>query len=231
VAAMSNEPNTPPLRAQDVGVWIFDLDNTLYPPTSDLFPRVAERMTAFIMREYGLDEDGSHKLRRDLFLKYGTTLRGLMLERDLDPKQFLDDVHNIDLSDVDPNPRLNDLITALPGRKLIFTNGSVGHASRIMAKLGIDHHFETVFDIVASDYIPKPDPGPYQVLIQQHGIDPTHAVMIEDMAKNLVPAHAMGMTTVWLRNHRDWAIDGSTGDHIHHSIDHLEDWLETVVNG
>jgi len=213
----------------EVEVWIFDLDNTLYPAHCDLFSQVSQRMGEYISDYLGIAFTDARALQKDFFVRHGTTLRGLMVEHEMDPGPFLDYVHDIDLSPIPVDGRLDRALTALPGRKVIFTNGSVMHAERITGHLGIDRHFEAVFDIVASDYLPKPHPDPYRKLIQSHAIQPTAAVMVEDMAKNLAPAAEMGMTTVWVPGHSEWSHDGSEGDHIDHVAEDLVAWLCELV--
>jgi putative hydrolase of the HAD superfamily len=213
-----------------VETWIFDLDNTLYPAASDLFPQVSARMTRWIMDRFRIDEAAAVAKRAAYYQKYGTTLRGLMLHDDVEPDDFLGYVHDIDLSSLDPDPRLGAAIEKLPGRRLVYTNGSRTHATRILAKLGIDRHFVEIFDIIAADYVPKPDPRPYLTLVERFGIDPTRACMVEDLAVNLEPAKAMGMTTVWLEGAA--GPDGARprGPFVDITITHLTDWLETVVD-
>jgi len=221
--------SVPKLDVRSVQCWIFDLDNTLYPAASNLFSRVSRRMTTFIQDVFSLSELEARALQKRLFNEYGTTMRGLMIERDVDPEIFLHFVHDIDVSDMDPDPRLGGLIARLPGRKIIFTNGSATHAERITGQLGITEHFEDIFDIVAGNFVPKPDPRPYHEMVQRFQIDPNKAVMIEDMAKNLRPAADLGMTTVWLRHHMKWSVDGAEDGHVHHRILDLSDWLELIV--
>jgi putative hydrolase of the HAD superfamily len=215
---------------KNVETWIFDLDNTLYPADSDLFPQVSQRMTRWIMDRFDIDEATAVEKRGAYYKKYGTTLRGLMLHDDVNPDDFLGYVHDIDLTSLGPNPRLGAAIEKLPGRRLVYTNGSRTHASRILAKLGIDQHFVEIFDIIAADYVPKPDPRPYLTLTQRFDIDPTRACMVEDLAVNLEPAKAMGMTTVWLEG--STGPDGARprGPFVDITITHLTDWLESVVN-
>ncbi|NQW09597.1 MAG: pyrimidine 5'-nucleotidase [Alphaproteobacteria bacterium] len=215
----------PTLDPIAVETWVFDLDNTLYPARSNLFVQVSARMTEFIMDRFALDHEPARELQRDMFRRHGTTLRGLMSEHSVDPGPFLDYVHDIDVSPIDPSPELSALLGRLPGRKIVFTNGSVPHAERVMRRLGVDRHFDLVFDIVASDYVPKPDPQPYDRLIEVSGLDPRRAVMIEDMAKNLAPAAERGMTTVWLRSEHEWATAGAEGDHVHHVAEDLIQFL------
>lgn len=214
-----------------IDVWVFDLDNTLYPARSNLFAGVAARMTEFIKQRFDLEHEPARELQRDLFRRHGTTLRGLMTEHGVDPVPFLDFVHDIDVSPIDPSPELDALLARLPGRKVIFTNGSVAHAARVTARLGIERHFDHVFDIVASDFVPKPDPRPYDRLIDIAQIEPSRAVMIEDMAKNLAPAADLGMRTVWLRTEFEWATDGAERPHVHHVADDVVSFLTDALDG
>lgn len=218
-----------PIDPGTVETWVFDLDNTLYPARSNLFTQVAARMTEFIMDRFTLDHEPAKALQRDMFRRHGTTLRGLMSEHGMNPGPFLDYVHDIDVSPIDPSPELDALLDRLPGRKVVFTNGSVPHAERVMRQLGVDRHFDLVFDIVASDYVPKPDPRPYDQLIAVSGMDPRRAVMIEDMAKNLAPAAERGMATVWLRSEHEWAMAGAEQDHVHHVAEDLIAFLDGAL--
>ena len=214
----------------DVDTWIFDLDNTLYPASSNLFERVSKRMTYFIQKEFQLEEEPARDLQRKMFRKYGTTMRGLMTEYDIDAEEFLHFVHDIDVSDMNKDPELAELLSKLPGRRLIYTNGSVPHAKRITGQLGIEHLFEDIFDIVASRFVPKPAPEPYDEMINRFNVDPKRSLMVEDMAKNLRPAADLGMITVWLRHSKDWSSEGSVGGHIHHEIDDLKLWLKSITD-
>ena len=201
---------------EHINTWVFDLDNTLYPPDSDLWPKIDHRITLYLANLFGLDGLSSRALQKYYYQKYGTSLKGLMLEHGIDPHGFLQFAHDIDRSTLPPNPALSDAIAALPGRKLIFTNGSTGHAEATAKQLGILHHFEDIFDIVSSDYVPKPDPETYRLFFEKHGVDPTRAAMFEDLEKNLVAAHANGMTTV--------LIVAKQGQH-----DHREAWEKVVA--
>ncbi|HZB91832.1 MAG TPA: pyrimidine 5'-nucleotidase [Stellaceae bacterium] len=216
----------------EIETWIFDLDNTLYPSHCNLFAEAEARMAAFIVQELklALTVEDAHALRRRFFLDHGTTLRGLMLEHGMEPKRFLDYVHDIDLTPVPPDPALVEAIAALPGRKLVFTNGTADYAARVIARIGLTGHFLTIHDIIACDYLPKPDPSGYAVLIRRHGVVPETALMVEDMARNLVPAAALGMTTAWVRTPKDWAREGAGPEHIHHVIDELAPWLRAAVS-
>lgn len=211
--------------------WIFDLDNTLYPASCDLFSQVDRRMGEFICRELALDAVAARALQKQYFREHGTTLRGLMTVHGIDPAVFLDYVHDIDLAPVAASRALDDALGRLEGRKLIFTNGSVAHAERILEKIGIARHFDDMVDIVASDYVPKPDPATYDRMVTRFGIEPARAAMVEDIARNLVPARALGMTTVWLRGgNDDWAHPEDDDDPADHIIDDLEVWLTGVAD-
>lgn len=179
-----------------VNVWIFDLDNTLYPHECRLWPQVDERITLFLVDMFGLDGLSARALQKYYYTRYGTTLKGLMDEHAISPHDYLDFAHQIDLSLVDPDPRLGKAIEALPGRKLILTNGSRQHAENVSRKLGIRDHFEEIFDIVAADFVPKPETRTYEKFLALHDVDPTRAAMFEDLAKNLVAPAALGMKTV-----------------------------------
>jgi len=212
-------------------VWVFDLDNTLYPRDCDLFRQIDVRMKSFIAELLGIDTDAAHRIQKQYFRTHGTTLRGLMDHHGLAPEAFLDYVHDIDVTPVPPNPALDAALGRLPGRKIIFTNGSARHAENVAGRLGVRHHFDGVFDIIAADYRPKPDRSAYDAMCRIHRVDPTRAAMIEDIARNLEPAHAMGMTTVWLRSSHDHSMLGADGPHVHHVIDDLVDWLEDQTAG
>lgn len=209
--------------------WVFDLDNTLYRADSRLFDQVDHRMGAFIAAELNLDWPTARHLQKDYFRRYGTTLSGLMAEHGIDPHAFLAYVHQIDLSPLSPDPRLARALARLGGRKLVYTNGSADHARRVLERLGIDAHFEDVFDIVAGGFVPKPDPQSYTALVRRHGLDPERSVLLEDMPGNLAPASRLGMTTVWVRTDSSWATASGEEPHIHYVTDDLPTWLESVA--
>jgi putative hydrolase of the HAD superfamily len=206
--------------------WVFDLDNTLYPARCNLFAQVDRRIGLFIQERLALDADAALALQKRYFREHGTTLRGLMTHHSVDPKAFLDFVHEIDVGAVPPSPALAAALMRLPGRKFIFTNGSLAHADRVTTQLGVTQCFDGIFDIVAADYQPKPDPATYRRLVERHGIDPAAAAMIEDLPRNLRPAAALGMTTVLVLTGEDWAQLDAAGDHIHHVTDDLLGWLD-----
>lgn len=182
-------------RFAHVDTWVFDLDNTLYPSDSDLWPKIDARITLFLADLFGLDAMSSRALQKFYYQRYGTTLNGLMLEYDVSAVQFLDFVHDIDRSSIEPDHSLAAAIAALPGRKLILTNGSREHALRTAQKLGLDHLFEDIFDIVAADLLPKPAQETYDRFFDKHEVEPSRAAMFEDIVINLQTPHARGMVT------------------------------------
>ena len=223
----------PALRAaaptlDHVDTWVFDLDNTLYPADCNLFHQVDQRIGGFVAEMLKLTAEQARVVQKDYLRRYGTPLRGLMVEHGLDPATYLDFVHDIDVTPVPPDPALDRALARLPGRKIVFTNGSQMHAGRILDRLGVTRHFAAVFDIHAASYLPKPDPKVYDELVRRHAIAPRRALLVEDIARNLAPAAALGMTTAWVRVDAPWA-QPEEGAEIHHVIDALTPWLEAVV--
>ena len=194
--------------------WIFDLDNTIYPAASGLFNQIADRMNGFLEERFNLDQDAARSMRQDLFQRYGTTAKGLMENHDMDPHDFLSYVHNIDLSGVNYDPELDKALGALPGKKVIFTNGTTEHATRILEAYRINHHFEYCYDIIEADHRPKPNPSIYVEMLKRTSIDPKRAVMFEDMSVNLKPASNLGITTVWLDHDLNWDKPEMVAPHI-----------------
>jgi len=228
-ATLSPETETRTDRLREAETWIFDLDNTLYPASCRLFDQVDRNITRFIMQFLKVKWDDAYRLQKGYFRHHGTTMRGLMDLHGVDPDEFLEFVHEIDLSPVAANPEMDAALARLPGRKIIFTNGSVAHAENVMSSLGVGDHFEAIFDIVASDYRPKPEQEIYQNLVRAHDINPETTVMVEDMARNLKPAHDMGMVCVWVTSDNDWAKDSHDGEHVHHVVEDLTAWLVEIT--
>ncbi len=219
---------TIPHSLDDTDHWIFDLDNTLYPAACDLFSQIDVKMGAFISQHLGIDRIDARKLQKHYYREHGTTLAGLMANDGIHPDVFLDFVHDIDVTPIPPSPDLRFALSKLPGQRLVYTNGSVKHAENVMDRLGITDLFDGVYDIIAADYRPKPDPEPYKDFVKIFDVEPNRAVMVEDIARNLEPAHEMGMSTVLIRTARyDAAADED--DHIHHIADDLLDWLQGVL--
>ena len=210
--------------------WIFDLDNTIYPARSNLFVRVAVRITEFVATHFKVPHDEARIIQKCLFQRYGTTMRGLMVEQGLAPEDYLHFVHDIDVSDLPHEVELDTMLSRLPGRKHIFTNGTVPHAENILNAYGIRHHFDHIFDIIGADYVPKPEAHAFDKFIQTTGIDPSGAVMIEDMARNLEPAAALGMRTVWLTSDYEWAAKGANEDYVHFVGDDLKSFLAPLID-
>lgn len=179
-----------------IDCWIFDLDNTLYPASCRLFDQIDRRMGEFVSNLFGITVAEARTRQKDLFYRHGTTLRGLMKEHGLLPDGFLDYVHDIDYSPVQPDPSLDEALHRLSGRKLIFTSGTVPHARQVLARLGVTHHFGDIFDIVHADFAPKPQAPAYDAFFARHEVRPETAAMFEDIARNLEIPHARGMTTV-----------------------------------
>jgi putative hydrolase of the HAD superfamily len=187
-------------------------------------------MAEFICAFLSITEEEAHELRRRYWQEHGTTLSGLMRNHGLDPEEFLAYVHQIDLSAVVPDARLDRALGRLPGRKLVFTNGSMSHAQRILDRLELTHHFEAVFDIAAADYVPKPDSGAYDALVRQHDVTPERTLFVEDTAKNLPPAARIGMTTLWLQHAQSRQPEAEVDNHIHHRTDDLAGWIEGLLD-
>ena len=217
-------------RFAHVEDWIFDLDHTLYPASTRLFDLIDERMTAYVGRVLGSDPAEARRVQKQYFRDHGTTLAGLMQLHQVEPRDFLDDVHAIALDRVTPDEKLARGLAALPGRRFVFTNGDADYAGRVLSAIGIGDQFHGMIDIHASDYLPKPDAHGYRLLIERFGIDPARAVLVEDMAKNLSPAKALGMTTVWVDNGSDHGDHGADPAAIDHVISDVGDWLE-LING
>lgn len=211
--------------ASEITAWVFDLDNTLYPSTCDLFPQVERRMVAFIAQWLGVGEDAAWSIRRDTVSRYGTTLRGLMTEYGLEPGPYLAFVHAVDFSRLRPDPRMVAALAGLPGQRLVFTNGSRDYARAVLNQLGLSDFFSAIFDIADQNYIPKPDPGGTTALVAQFGIEPARTLLIEDMACNLVPAAALGMHTLWVRTPLPQAQPRPGHPPPQHETDDLAGWL------
>jgi putative hydrolase of the HAD superfamily len=219
-----------------IDAWVFDLDNTLYPPSCNLFAQIDVRMRAFIGELLNVDGNEAYRLQKQYYRDHGTTLAGLMALHGVEPKRFLDFVHDIDVTVVPPNPDLAAALERLPGRRLVFTNGTVAHAARVLNQIGIHDHVEEIFDIAHADFVPKPKLETFERFLRNHDIDPARAAMFEDLDRNLAPAHELGMTTVLVRSadgHADPAVRG-WGDpppdapHVHYRTDDLARFLTTI---
>jgi putative hydrolase of the HAD superfamily len=212
-----------------IDAWIFDLDNTLYPASCDLFGLIDQRMTDYVARTAGIDRDAAYQLQKVLFREHGTTLSGLMTLHDVDPHEFLADVHAIEMDVLAEDRRLIDALAALPGRKLIFTNGDAPYARRVLARIGLSETFEAIHDIHACKYRPKPSAHSYASMIDSFGIDPTRALFADDMARNLKPAKDHGITTLWIDNGSEQVGDLGAGDWIDYRTPDLGAWLAEIL--
>jgi len=219
-----------------VTTWVFDLDNTLYPHHLNLWQQVDVRIRDYIVGLLKVTHDEAFRMQKDYYKRYGTTLRGLMKEHGLEPDEFLDIVHQIDYSPLTPNPALGAAIEELPGRKLILTNGTRNHADEVLRRLGIDKHFEDIFDIKSAELEPKPNAAVYERFLARHRVDPRKAVLFEDLARNLEVPHALGMTTVLVVPQgarvvlrEDWELTGRDAPHVDHVTDDLAGFLREIA--
>jgi putative hydrolase of the HAD superfamily len=219
-----------------VDTWVFDLDNTLYPHHVDLWQQVDVRIRDFAANFLKVSPQEAHRIQKDYYLRYGTTMRGMMTEHGVSADDYLAYVHKIDHSPLEPNPDMGAAIAALPGRKLILTNGSTDHAGKVLERLGLSDHFEAVFDIIAAELQPKPAQQTYDKFLARHGVDPTRAAMFEDLARNLVVPHALGMATVLVvpDGSREvvreaWELEGRDAAYVDHVTDDLAGFLQTCI--
>lgn len=218
----------PPLH---IDCWIFDLDNTLYPPELALFAQIDHRMGAFIMKTVGCDSVEARIIQKRYFHDHGTTLAGMMRHHGVQPDEFLTYVHDVDLDNVPHDDSLRQALASLPGRRHIFTNADADYAEKVLLKRGIRDLFESIIDIRATNYAPKPEQGAYLCLKGLiSGFEPVRSLFVDDMSRNLRPAHAMGMTTVWLDNGSESGDRDHDPSHVDHHIDDLTGWLMAVSN-
>jgi putative hydrolase of the HAD superfamily len=238
-AAMTDFSNGRIPRAFDrVETWIFDLDNTLYPHHLNLWQQVDERIREYIARFLQVSHEEAFRLQKDYYKRFGTSMRGLMTLHGMAPDDFLEFVHQIDHSPLEPNPALGAAIEELPGRKLVLTNGTRRHAEAVLSRLALDRHFENVFDIMAAELEPKPSAQTYERFVKTHGVDVTAAAMFEDLARNLAVPHALGMTTVLVVPEHsrevfreEWELEGRDAPHVDHVTDDLVAFLKGIRTG
>ena len=216
-----------------VETWVFDLDNTLYPHHINLWEQVDTRIRDFVAEFLKVTPQEAFTIQKDYYKRYGTTMRGMMTEHGVHADDYLAFVHAIDHSPLAPNPEMGAEIALLPGRKLILTNGSVAHAGAVLDRLGIAGEFEAIFDIIAADLEPKPAPQTYDKFLKLHGVDPARAAMFEDLSRNLVVPHDLGMTTVLVVPdgaqevvREDWELEGRDATYVDHVTDDLTGFLQ-----
>jgi putative hydrolase of the HAD superfamily len=206
-------------RLASIRNWVFDLDNTLYPASANLFARIDERIGAYVADRFGVDRDEARRIQKGYFHAHGTTLAGLMAEHEVDPHDYLAKVHDVELDVLEENAPLAAAIARLPGEKYVFTNADAAYAGRVLARLGLNESFAGIHDVHACGYVPKPHPNAYAGMCAAFGIDPAESLFADDMARNLKPAHAIGMATLWIDNGSEQGadpdrsfIDFTTGD-------------------
>jgi putative hydrolase of the HAD superfamily len=221
-----------------IDTWVFDLDNTLYPHHVNLWQQVDARIGEFVGAWLKVSPEEARKIQKDYYLRYGTTMRGMMTEHGVRADDYLAYVHKIDHSPLEPNPAMGEAIAKLPGRKLILTNGSSDHVDKVLARLGLGEHFDAVFDIIAAELEPKPAPQTYQKFLDLHQVDPSKSVMFEDLARNLVVPHQLGMTTVLVVPdgsrevvREDWELEGRDAAYVDHVTDDLTGFLAGLAAG
>ena len=211
--------------------WIFDLDNTMYDINLGLFKKISNRITDFIMSKYSLDIDQAKKIQKEYYLKYGLTLRGLIVEKKLEPEEFLDYVHDVEHPELKKNDQLISKIRILEGKKIIFTNATSKHAKKILKILELEHDFDQIIDIKDLEYIPKPDKRSYKKLLEclnlnKENLDKT--IFFEDTVKNLIPAKELGITTVWMKNSINEKDFMKNYNFIDYSFNNLNEFLDTI---
>ena len=211
--------------------WIFDLDNTIYDINLGLFKKISNRITDFIVSKYSLDIDQARKIQKEYYLKYGLTLRGLIVEKKLEPEEFLDYVHDVEHPELEKNDQLISKIRILEGKKIIFTNATAKHAKKILKILELEHDFDQIIDIKDLEYIPKPDKRSYKKLLEclnlnKENLDKTN--FFEDTVKNLIPAKELGITTVWMKNSINEKDFIKNFNFIDYSFNNLNEFLDTI---
>ncbi len=213
--------------------WVFDLDHTLYPSDAAIMVQIDKRMTQYVMKLLDLPHDKAREVQKTYWHDYGTTLNGLMENHQVDMHDFLDFVHDVDASVIDPDPLLAERIAALPGRRLVYTNGSVGHAENILGRLGLTHLFEDIFDVAASGFTPKPQRAGFDRFAERFNLPVRQSVMFEDSVRNLKTAHEMGFTTVLIQakdgeHNHDSVPPGVHPDHVHYAVECLRTFLGDI---
>jgi len=208
--------------------WIFDLDNTLYSGKTKVFEQVDKKMSKYISNKLNITIEEAKKIQKNYFYEYNTTLNGMIKNHKIDASEFLEFVHDINIDFLKKDIKLNEELKKLTGKKIIFTNGSRKHAINVTSRIGIEQHFDDVFDIVDSGFMPKPTMEPYKKLVEKHKIDPKLCVFVEDIARNLKPAYEMGMKTVWIENDEPWASKFSDSDFVNYRTKDLSEFLRKI---
>ncbi len=213
---------------KSIKFWLFDLDNTLYSGKTKVFEQVDKKMSQYISAKLNVDIKEAKEIQKNYFYQYNTTLNGMIKNHKINADEFLDFVHDINVDFLKKDFKLAEELKKLDGKKIIFTNGSRKHAINITERIGIDQYFDDIFDIVDSEFIPKPAVEPYKKLVEKHNIDPNLCVFIEDIARNLKPAYEMGMKTIWIENDEPWAKKFSDSAFINYKTNSLSEFLKKV---
>ena len=213
---------------KSIKCWIFDLDNTLYSGKTKVFEQVDRKMSKYISEKLQVSVEKARKIQKSYFYEYNTTLNGMIKNHKIDANEFLDYVHDINIDFLKKDLKLIEELEKLNGKKIIFTNGSRKHALNVTRRIGVDRCFDDIFDIVDSEFIPKPSIEPYKKLVEKHKIDPNLCVFVEDIARNLKPAYEMGMKTVWIENDEPWACKFSDSDFVNYRTNDLSEFLKKI---
>ena len=213
---------------KSIKYWIFDLDNTLYSGKTKVFEQVDKKMSEYISKKLNVSTAEAKEIQKNYFHEYNTTLNGMIKNHKIDADEFLEFVHNIDIDFLKKDLILGEELKKLDGKKIIFTNASRKHALNVTKRIGIDHYFDDIFDIIDSEFVPKPAIQSYKKLVEKHKIDPKLCVFVEDIARNLKPAYEMGMKTVWIENDEPWAKKFSDGDFIDFKTNNLSEFLKQI---
>ena len=207
---------------------LFDCDGVLYQDLEAVFGQVSKKMTEYISKKLNIDLKKAKELQTNYFHKYNTSLNGLMIHHDIPPREFLDYVHDIDLSFLEKDKTLRYELENIKLNKYVFTNGSKEHVKNITTHLGIDDQFDGVFDIVDAEYHPKPEAKAFDLMVQKFKIDPNETLYIEDIAKNLSIGKERGTFTAWLINDEYWGKKDSDKDFIDLKIKNLSSFLKEI---
>ena len=229
VAKNKQKMSHQPIEADKTDVWVFDLDNTLYPAGNNLFAQIDIKLRDYVADWLSIGPEEARKIQKEYFMEYGTTLSGMMKHHGVDPDHFLDFVHDIDFSPIQDAPELRNALESLKGRKLVYTNADAVYSSKVLKRLGIEEHIEDIFDIRSAHLAPKPAMVSYEKFLRDHDVDPKRAVMVEDMAKNLIPAKELGMGTIWVNTGSQWGLADHHPDFIDVETHDLATWLSEHV--
>ena len=213
---------------QSIKFWIFDLDNTLYSGKTKVFEQVDKKMSKYISEKLKVSVTEAKKIQKNYFHEYNTTLNGMIKNHKIDVNEFLEFVHDINIDFLKKDPALSEELKKLDGKKIIYTNGSRKHALNVTQRIGIDQYFDDVFDIVDSEFVPKPSIDSYKKLVEKHKIDPNLSAFVEDIARNLKPAYEMGMKTIWIENDEPWARKFSESNFINYKTKNLTEFLKKI---